>query len=279
LADNADARAMIRRGPRPSEFDDRLQLRSIKAWADGALGSRGASLLADYSDRPSHRGSPLYSPAQLLELTQLAARHGWQLNVHAIGDAGNRMALDAFERGMRAAQRSTLRPRIEHAQVIALDDVPRFAQLNVIASMQPTHATSDMNMAEDRVGPERIRGAYAWRTLLNAGAHLTGGSDFPVELANPFHGLYAAVTRKDRNGHPLGGWRAQEKLTREEALRLFTLEAAHAARMENVVGALSIGQWADFILVDRDYFAAPEDAIDDIRVIATYVAGQHVTSR
>jgi predicted amidohydrolase YtcJ len=158
--------------------------------------------------------------------------------------------------------------------VIALDDIKRFARLEVIASIQPTHATSDMNMAEDRLGPQRIQGAYAWRKLINAGVRLAGGSDFPVELPNPFYGLYAAVTRQDREGRPPGGWYAQEKLTREEALRLFTSDAAYAAHMEHATGTLEPGKWADFIIVDRDYFKIPESEIDDIKVLATYVAGR-----
>ena len=172
-------------------YDDRLQMSSVKSWVDGALGSRGAALRSDYSDQPHHHGLMLYTPEELRALAQLTASKGWQLNVHAIGDAGNRLVLDTFESVLTREQRLALRPRIEHAQVIALEDIPRFAPLGVIASMQPTHATSDMNMAEDRVGAERIKGAYAWRTLLDAGARLAGGSDFPVELPNPFLGLYA----------------------------------------------------------------------------------------
>jgi predicted amidohydrolase YtcJ len=246
---------------------------------DGALGGRGAALLADYGDVPKHRGLMLYTPPDLLSLGKLAAEKGWQLNIHAIGDAGNRVALDTFEQAFTPAQRMALRPRIEHAQVIALQDIPRFAKLGVIASVQPTHATSDMNMAEDRVGAQRIQGAYAWRKLLDANARLAGGSDFPVELANPFHGLYAAVTRKSRDGKPPQGWYAQEKLTRAEALRLFTTDAAFAAHMERDVGALQPGQWADFILVDGDYFTVPEDRIDDLRVLETYIAGERVATQ
>ena len=275
LADSPASRDVIAAGPKAATFDDRLQMRAVKAWVDGALGSRGAAMLADYSDQAHHKGLTLYTPAQLDELTQLTAKHGWQLNVHAIGDAGNRAALDSFAK-LSAAQRTQLRPRIEHAQVIALEDIPRFKALGVIASVQPTHATSDMNMAEDRVGPQRIRGAYAWRKLLDAGAQLAGGSDFPVELPNPFLGLYAAVTRQDRDGRPPGGWYPQEKLSRQEALRLFTSDAAFAAGMENVVGSLRPGQWADFIVIDRDYFAVPEAEIDDIAVLATYVGGRKV---
>jgi predicted amidohydrolase YtcJ len=276
LADGPASRQAIAAGPKKPRFDDRLVLSAVKAWVDGALGSRGAAMLQDYADQPHHRGLTLYTPAQLDELTQLTAKHGWQLNVHAIGDAGNRAALDAFAK-LSAEQRTRLRPRIEHAQVIALEDIPRFAALGVIASVQPTHATSDMNMAEDRVGPQRIRGAYAWRKLLDARVRLAGGSDFPVELPNPFHGLYAAVTRQDRDGRPPDGWYPQEKLTRSEALRLFTTDAAYAAGMEQTVGSLQPGRWADFILLDRDYFAVPESEIDDIEVVATFVAGRKVT--
>lgn len=277
LADQPEVRAVMAKPPQPAQFDDRLQMRSVKAWIDGALGSRGAALIEDYSDQRGHRGLMLYSAAQLKPLIELTAANGWQLNVHAIGDAGNRTVLDLLQQTLTAQQRQSLRPRIEHAQVVALADLPRFAQLNVIASIQPTHATSDMNMAQTRVGAERIKGAYAWRKLIDAKVRLAGGSDFPVELANPWHGLYAAITRQDRDGKPNGGWYGAEKLTRAEALRLFTVDAAYAAHMESKVGALQPGMWADFILVAQDYFKVPEAAIDDIQVTATYVAGKQVS--
>jgi predicted amidohydrolase YtcJ len=177
---------------------------------------------------------------------------------------------------LTAEQRHALRPRIEHAQVIALDDIRRFGRLEVIASIQPTHATSDMNMAEDRVGRERLRGAYAWRTFLKQGTRIAGGSDFPVESANPFFGLYSAVTRQDHDGHPPGGWHKEQAMTKVEALRAFTLDAAWAGHAEDSLGTLEPGKRADFILVDRDYFRiAPRD-IWKTRVLETWVGGKRV---
>ncbi len=254
---------------------DRLDIRAVKIYADGALGSRGAAMLEPYSDDVENRGLPFVNDDELFAFVDKANRMGFQVGIHAIGDRGNRLALDAVTRA-QDGKPSPLRNRIEHAQIIALEDIPRFAALGVIASMQPTHATSDMNMAEDRIGPERIKGGYAWRRLLNSGAVIASGSDFPVELANPFHGLYAAVTRQDRNGYPQGGWYPGEALSREEALHSFTLAAAFAAHQEDRLGSLEPGKWADFILIDRDYFEIPPDQIDDIQVLETWVAGKRV---
>jgi predicted amidohydrolase YtcJ len=255
--------------------NDHLDIASVKLYSDGALGSRGAAMIEPYDDDPENRGLPFYTQEELDSFVRKANAKGFQVGIHAIGDLGNRMSLDAFERA-QGGKASPLRNRVEHAQIIALDDIPRFAELGVIASMQPVHATSDMNMAEDRVGPQRIKGGYAWRRLLDSGAVLAAGSDFPVELPNPFHGLYAAVARQDRQGLPEGGWYSDQSMTRAEALRSFTLDAAYAAHQENRFGSLEPGKWADFIVVDRDYFEIPVDEIDDIQVLQTWVGGELV---
>jgi predicted amidohydrolase YtcJ len=255
--------------------DDRLDIAAVKIYADGALGSRGAALLEPYSDDTENRGLQRKTAAELEAFTNNANSKGFQVGIHAIGDLGNRMALDAFA-SVQGGKPSPLRNRIEHAQIIALDDIPRFAELGVIASMQPTHASSDMNMAEDRIGPERILGGYAWRRLLDSGAVVASGSDFPIENPNPWHGLYAAVTRQNRAGEPAGGWYADQAMTRAEALHSFTLAAAYAAHAEDRLGSLEPGKWADFIVVDRDYFEIPESEIDDIQVLETWVGGERV---
>ena len=258
--------------------NDHLDIAAVKLYTDGALGSRGAAMIEPYSDDPENRGLPFWTQDELNAMVEKANGMGFQVGIHAIGDLGNRMALDAFER-VQGGKPSPFRNRIEHSQIIALDDIPRFAELGVIASMQATHATSDKNMAEDRVGPDRIKGGYAWRRLLDSGAIIANGSDFPVELSNPFHGLYASVTRQDRDGEPPGGWYAGEALTRAEALHSFTLAAAYAARQEKRLGSLEPGKWADFIIIDRDYFEVDAGEIDDIVVLETWVAGKQVFAR
>ncbi len=255
--------------------NDRLDIASVKLYSDGALGSRGAAMIEPYSDDAENRGLPFWTQEELNGFVKKANGMGFQVGIHAIGDLGNRMALDAFELA-QGGKPSPLRNRIEHSQIITLQDIPRFAELGVVASVQPVHATSDMNMAEDRVGPERILGGYAWRRLLDSGAVIASGSDFPVELSNPFHGLYAAVTRQDRGGEPEGGWYPDQALTRAEALHSFTLAAAYAANQENRVGSLEAGKWADFIMIDRDYFTIPASEIDDIEVLQTWVGGRKV---
>lgn len=258
--------------------DDRLEIASVKLYTDGALGSRGAAMIEPYSDDPENRGLPFWTQEELDAMVQKANDMGFQVGIHAIGDLGNRMALDAFAKAQNG-EPSPLRNRIEHSQIVTLDDIPRFAELGIIASMQATHATSDKNMAEDRIGPERILGGYAWRRMLDAGVVLANGSDFPVELSNPFHGLYASVTRQGRDGEPDGGWYADQALTRAETLHSFTLAAAFAARQEDRLGSLEPGKWADFIVIDRDYFTIPASEIDDIVVLETWVAGEQAYVR
>ena len=257
--------------------NDRLDIRAVKIYSDGALGSRGAAMIEPYSDDPENRGLPFYTLEELTGQAHKANYMGFQVAIHAIGDLGNRMCLDTFA-AVQGDKPSPLRNRIEHAQIVTLDDIQRFRELGVIAAMQATHATSDMNMAEDRVGPDRILGGYAWRRMLDAGVVLANGSDFPVELANPWHGLYASVTRQSREGLPEGGWYADQALTRAEALHSFTLANAYAAHQEEYLGSLEPGKWADFILIDRNYFEVPESEIDDIQVLETWVAGQKVYS-
>lgn len=258
--------------------NDHVDIRMVKIYADGALGSRGAAMLEPYSDDPENRGLPFWTQEELNAQVRKANTRGFQVGVHAIGDLGNRMVINAFD-AAQDGQHSDIRNRIEHTQIVALDDIPRIAELGLIASMQPIHATSDMNMAEDRVGPERIKGGYAWRRMLDAGIVLASGSDFPVELPNPFLGLYAAVTRQDSQGMPEGGWYGDQALTREEALHSFTLAAAYAAHQEERLGSLEPGKWADFIVIDRDFFEVPAAEIDDIRVLETRVAGRQVYPR
>ncbi|HEY6942367.1 amidohydrolase [Dokdonella sp.] len=269
--------AIAKDGPLSGYGGDFLDVRAVKLYADGALGSRGAALLAPYSDDARNTGLLFHAPDALLAMVEKAFGKGYQVCVHAIGDRANREALDAFEHAYRDhAGARALRNRIEHAQVVAPTDIPRFKALDLVASMQPTHATSDMNMAEARLGAKRLEGAYAWRTFLKQGTRIAGGSDFPVESPNPFFGLHAAVTRQDHEGRPPGGWRASQALTRTEALRAFTLDAAWAEHREGTLGTLEPGKWADFILVDRDYFTVPAREIWKTRVLETWVGGVRV---
>ncbi len=255
--------------------DAMLSVRSVKLYADGALGSRGAALMDDYSDEPGNKGLLFADGQELGAAISKGNAAGFQVNTHAIGDLANRVVLDAIEKA-QSGKPSEHRNRIEHSQVVALADIPRFNELGVIASMQPVHATSDMNMAEDRVGAERIKGAYAWRRMLDAGVVIAAGSDFPVELANPMHGLHAAINRTDHQGRPDGGWYPEEALTRSEALSVFTEHAAFAAHQETFLGRLSAGYKADFILVDDDFFEMPAADIWSLKVLETWVNGERV---
>ncbi|MBX7078199.1 MAG: amidohydrolase [Nannocystaceae bacterium] len=264
--------SLAQRRPDAVTPSTRYALRGVKLYADGALGSRGAALLADYDDRAGHRGLMQHTPAELEALVARATEGGWQPATHAIGDAANRAVLDAYERVMTAAQRRALRPRIEHCQVLAPGDVPRFAALGVIASMQPTHATSDMAWVPDRIGA-RSQGAYVWRSLLLQGASVCLGSDFPVERVEPTLGLYAAITRQDLQGNPPQGWMPEQRLSLDEAVFGFTQGAAFAAGREGHLGTLAPGMRADVTC-----FAAPLDeahphTIAALPVLATIVDG------
>ena len=266
-------------GPVEQYADHKLAFQSVKISADGALGSRGAAMLEDYSDDPGNSGLLFFDQEELNQMMLKGASNGYQMNIHAIGDAANRQVLDGFAYVEdQLGDQSHLRHRVEHAQVVALEDIPRFVDLNLIASMQPTHATSDMNMAEDRVGSERIQGAYAWQTFLDQGTVIAAGSDFPVENVNPFYGLYSAVTRKDHGGMPPGGWYSEQAMSRIEALRAFTIDAAYAAHQEDVLGTLEPGKKADFIIVDRDFFDIEAIEIWETNVLQTWMGGEQVYS-
>jgi len=273
----ADFDALSKDGPLHGHGDGFLDIDAVKLYADGALGSRGAALLAPYADEPANSGLLFHSGDALAAMIGKATARGYQVGVHAIGDRANREVLDAFEAvyAQQPAARA-LRNRIEHAQVLVPADIPRVRALGLVASMQPMHATSDMNMAGDRLGDARLRGAYAWRTFLGQGTRIAAGSDFPVESADPFHGLHAAVTRQDHAGRPPRGWHAGQAMTRQEALRAFTLDAAWAGHAEDAVGTLEPGRRADFILVDRDYFRVPARDIWKTRVLQTWVGGRRV---
>ena len=273
LADNAELlETWFASGPL-LDHGDRLTVRSIKTYADGALGSRGAALLAPYSDDPANSGLMIATPEHIEALARRALATGFQLNTHAIGDRGTRNTIDAYE---RAGVSGKYRFRIEHLQVIAPDDVPRLVRRGIIASMQPTHATSDMYWAEQRLGPERVLGAYAWRTILSSGGRLALGSDFPVEDVNPFYGIAAAVTRQDAKGWPEGGWYPKQRLTLAEAIRGFTLDAAYAAFEESSRGTIEVGKLADLTIVEGDLFATAPLDLWKAKVRATVVGGEIV---
>jgi predicted amidohydrolase YtcJ len=264
------------RGPQSGLYDGHIWIRAIKTYADGALGSRGAALLAPYADDPGNTGLLLTPPAHLEKVAEIGLRSGFQVNTHAIGDRGNRVALDAFETALKAVPTADHRFRIEHAQVISPEDIPRFARLGVIPSMQASHQTSDMRWAEVRIGPQRIRGAYAWRSLLNTGVVIPDGSDFPVEEVNPLISFHSAVTRQDATNWPPGGWYPEQVMTREEALRAMTIWPAYAAFQEKELGSLSPGKYADFVVLDRDIMQVPATEILQARVISTYLGGKSV---
>lgn len=265
----------LRSGPEVDQANGKLTVRAIKLYADGALGSRGAALVEPYSDDPGNRGLTLTSGEELELAAERSLEKGFQLCVHAIGDRANTIVLSAYERAFNAKQvkGTDKRFRVEHAQILDQRDIHRFSSDGVIPSMQPVHCTSDMPWAPDRLGPARVKGAYAWKSLINAGSIIPGGSDAPVEDPNPLGGFFAAVTRQRPDGTPSGGWNAPERMSREEALKCFTIWGSFAAFQEKEKGSIEDGKWADFVVLDEDIMTVEVRKIPDVVVAMTVVGG------
>ena len=261
-------------GPQIGLFNNHLTIRTIKLYADGALGSRGALLLEPYSDDPDNSGLAVTPESELRASFAEGIKHGFQIAIHAIGDSGNRLVLDIVEDNLDLDLQKNHRSRIEHAQILSLDDILRFNLLGVIPSMQPTHGTSDMPWAEDRIGSERIKGAYAWRKLLDTGVLIPGGSDSPVESLNPLWGIYSAVTRQDHEGYPEGGWQPEERMTMEEAVKMFSAWAAYASFEEDLKGTIEVGKLADFTILSKDIFKEDPRVLLETKVLMTVIGGE-----
>jgi hypothetical protein len=276
--DTAGVDQFFASGPLLAYGDNRLTVRCIKAFADGALGSRGAALLAPYTDDPANTGLLLTPPEALQALTTRALAAKFQMATHAIGDRANHLVLDAYAAALAAAgldpKNNDARLRIEHAQVVAPEDFARFAEMHILPSMQASHATSDMPWAEARLGPERVKGAYAWQRFIKAGSRIANGSDFPVEDVNPLWGFYAAVTRQDRAGNPPEGWQPDQRMSRDEALRSFTRNAAFAAFQEAELGALESGKLADLAILDKNIMEIPPAEILQTKVVMVFLGGK-----
>jgi predicted amidohydrolase YtcJ len=258
---------------------ERFTVGTIKLYMDGALGSRGAALLAPYSDAPESSGLLLNTGAQLFPVLTEALRQGIQIETHAIGDRANRLVLDLYERAFAAvppAERKVAEPRwrIEHAQVLDAADLPRFAALGVIASMQPSHAISDLYFAPARLGPERLKGAYAWRSLIDSGAVVAAGTDAPVERGDPIQEFYAATVRRSLDGFDDDDWHREERVSRAAALRMLTSAPAYAAFEERDRGTLEVGKLADFTVLSQDLMTVPEEKLLDTRVVMTVIGGE-----
>lgn len=267
------------RGPQSGLHGGQLWLRAVKLYADGAMGSRGAALLEPYSDDANNTGLLLSAPAHIREVAERGLAAGFQINTHAIGDRGNRVVLDAYEQALAKTPRADHRFRVEHAQILHYDDIPRFAQLGVIPSMQASHQSSDMYWIGKRLGPTRLYGAYAWQSLLATGVVIPNGSDFPVEQVNPLISFHAAIARQDARDWPAGGWYPEQRMSREDALRSMTIWPAYAGFQEKELGSITPGKYADFVLLDQDIMRVPAELVLNTKVVATYVGGVEVYGR
>jgi predicted amidohydrolase YtcJ len=275
-SDDALTARYLSRGPQSLAYDGRLAIRAIKLYADGALGSRGAALLAPYDDDPGNTGLLLTPQAKIQDVATRALRAGFQVCTHAIGDRGNRIVLDAYEAALDAVPAKDHRFRVEHAQVLAPEDIPRFARLGIVPSMQTTHQISDMGWAAARLGPQRVLGAYAWRSLLDTGVAIANGTDAPIEVVDTRRTFHAAIARQNEVNEPAGGWYPRQRMTRAEALASMTVWAARANFMEHVAGAITAGKYADFAVLDRDWMRIAPDEIMATRFMATYSGGRKV---
>ncbi len=277
LADNEQVIARhLGAGPVHLSYDGRLSVRAIKLFIDGAMGSRGAAMFEPYSDDPGNRGLLRITQAHIEDVAEKALRAGFQVCTHAIGDRGNRVTLDAYANALKRVPVRDHRFRTEHAQCLTAADIPRFAQLGVIPSMQTTHQVSDMRWALARLGPDRVKRAYAWRSLLDTGVVIPNGTDAPVEVVSTLRTFHAAITRQDETNSPAGGWHPEQRMTRDEALKSMTIWPAHANFMEGVAGSISVGKYADFTVLDRDWMNAAPEEIMSTRILGTYSSGHQV---
>ncbi len=264
------------KGPQSALYDSQLWIRAVKLYADGAMGSRGAALLEPYSDDANNSGLLRSTQEHIREVAERGLKAGFQVNSHAIGDRGNRVVLDAYEAALKAVPSVDHRFRVEHAQILHYDDIPRFAQLGVIPSMQASHQASDMYWIGKRLGPTRLYGAYAWQSLLKTGVIIPNGSDFPVEQVNPLISFHSAIARQDARGWPVGGWYPEQRMSREDALRSITIWPAYSAFQEKEMGSLTAGKLADFVILNQDIMRVPAELVLNTRVVATYVGGKLV---
>ena len=266
---------------KPLNYENKFFVQSVKTLLDGALGSRGAHFLEEYSDYPEFLGEPRRSEAETTQSAIDLLNIGFNMRIHTIGDAANRIALNAFEEALKetGTDGKDARFALEHSQVLTPEDIPRLAELGVIASMQPLHATEDMHFAEDRLGPVRMEGAYIWKTLLDSGVVVATGTDYSVSPYNPFYTLHAAVTRQDRDNNPPGGWFPDEAMSREEALRAATMAGAYAMHAEDVLGSIEVGKLADFVVIPVDYMTIPAQEIWKIKPDMTVIGGDVVYTK